>query len=191
MKNTIWEGANWQFGYEIKFFDNTYANFDFILTDIEDFPLDQSEVIISNFKRIQPDIVINCAAYTVVDKAESEKVLVYKINAEAPGIIAKACKENNVRLIHISTDYVFSGMGTVPYKEGDATDPVNLYGDSKLQGEKKVMEFNPDSIIIRTSWVYSEFGKNFVKTIETAERVKAERILGIDPESGKPVVVRR
>ncbi|HUM66072.1 MAG TPA: dTDP-4-dehydrorhamnose reductase, partial [Chitinophagaceae bacterium] len=103
--------------------------------------------------------------YTAVDKAESDKESAHRVNAEAPGVIAAACRRNNSKLIHISTDYVFNGNGQRPYKEDDPTDPVNYYGESKLLGEQQVMLHNPGSIIIRTAWVYSQFGKNFVKTI--------------------------
>ena len=100
-------------------------------------------------------------------------------------IIAKACKENNIQFIHISTDYVFNGTGTVPYKEDDSTDPVNLYGASKLEGEKKVMQNDPGSIIIRTAWVYSEFGKNFVKTMLRLMADK-DQISVVSDQSGTP-----
>jgi dTDP-4-dehydrorhamnose reductase len=128
-------------------------------------PLDDLNYICKFISKYEPEYFINCAAHTAVDKAESEKDLAFKINAEAPGLIAKACKENNVQLIHVSTDYVFNGNGASPYKETDPTDPVNLYGASKLEGEKLVMQNDPNAIIIRTAWVYSEFGKNFVKTM--------------------------
>ncbi|MEP7374159.1 MAG: dTDP-4-dehydrorhamnose reductase [Chitinophagaceae bacterium] len=164
-KKILVTGANGQLGMELQQLAKAYTLFEFIFTTREEMPLDNPEAITNFIAKQQPQYFINCAAHTAVDKAESEKELAYQINAEAPGTIAKACKENNVQLIHISTDYVFNGTGSVPYKEEDATDPVNLYGDSKLQGEKKVMEFNPGSIIIRTAWVYSEFGKNFVKTM--------------------------
>jgi dTDP-4-dehydrorhamnose reductase len=178
-------GANGQLGMEIQQLAKAYPLFEFIFTTREDVPLDNPEAISNFIAKHQPQYFINCAAHTAVDKAESEKELAYQINAEAPGIIAKACKENNIQLIHISTDYVFNGTGSVPYKEDDATDPVNLYGDSKLQGEKKVMQFNPDSIIIRTAWVYSEFGKNFVKTMLRLMADK-DQISVVSDQSGTP-----
>lgn len=158
-------GANGQLGRELRELTISYPRFDFIFTTRYELPLDNPGTINEFIEKHQPDYFINCAAYTAVDKAESEKELAYKVNAEAPGIIATACKEKNVRLIHISTDYVFNGLGKAPYKEDDTTDPVNLYGATKLEGEKKVMQFNPESIIIRTAWVYSVFGNNFVKTM--------------------------
>jgi len=178
-------GANGQLGMEIQQLAPSFPAFDFIFATREEFPLDSLNEIDSFITTHKPQYFINCAAYTAVDKAESEKELAYKINAEAPGIIATACKKNNVQLIHISTDYVFNGMGNKPYKEDDITDPVNLYGDSKLQGEKKIMQFNPESIIIRTSWVYSEFGKNFVKTMLRLMADK-EQISVVSDQSGTP-----
>lgn len=164
-KKILVTGANGQLGMELQQLAVANPSFKFIFTARDEFPLDNPDATNDFITKHQPQYLINCAAYTAVDKAESETELVYKINAEAPGVIAKACKENNTRLIHISTDYVFNGMGSVPYKEEDATDPVNFYGASKLEGEKNVLRFNPGSIIIRTAWVYSEFGKNFVKTM--------------------------
>ena len=184
-KKILVTGANGQLGMELQQLAKAYPLFEFIFTTREEMPLDNPEAISNFIAKHQPQYFVNCAAHTAVDKAESEKELAYQINAEAPGIIAKACKENNVQLIHISTDYVFNGTGTVPYKESDATDPVNLYGDSKLQGEKKVMEFNPDAIIIRTAWVYSEFGKNFVKTMLRLMADK-DQISVVGDQSGTP-----
>lgn len=184
-KKILVTGANGQLGMEIQQLAKAYPLFEFVFATRSEMPLDNPEVIGSFIAKHQPQYLVNCAAHTAVDKAESEKELAYKVNAEAPGVIAKACKENNVQLIHISTDYVFNGTGTVPYKESDATDPVNLYGDSKLQGEKKVMEFNPDSIIIRTAWVYSEFGKNFVKTMLRLMTEK-DQIAVVSDQSGTP-----
>lgn len=165
-------GANGQVGKELQQLAVSYPAFEFIFTTRHDLPLDNTESINSFIDQRQPHYFINCAAYTAVDKAELEKGIAYAINAEAPGAIAAACKRNNVRLLHISTDYVFDGSGKEPYKEDDLTDPVNLYGAAKLEGEKRVMQSHPDSIIIRTAWVYSVFGNNFVKTML---RLMAER----------------
>lgn len=184
-KKIIVTGANGQLGMELQQLASSYPFFEFVFATRQELPLDNPEMIDSYITRQQPHYFINCAAYTAVDKAESEKELAYKINAEAPGIIAKACKQNNVQLMHISTDYVFNGIGKTPYKEDDATDPVNLYGDSKLEGEKTVINSDPGAIIIRTAWVYSEFGKNFVKTML---RLMAEKdqISVVSDQSGTP-----
>lgn len=184
-KKIIVTGANGQLGMELQQAAPSYPLFEFIFTTRRELPLDEPDAINEFIEKQQPDYFINCAAYTTVDKAESEKELAYKVNAEAPGIIATACKNNNVQLIHISTDYVFNGMGNIPYKETDATDPVNFYGDSKLAGEKKVMQAHPQSVIIRTSWVYSEFGKNFVKTMLRLMADK-EEISVVSDQSGSP-----
>jgi len=112
------------------------------------------------------NIIINCAAYTAVDKAESDAEMADKINHLAVKHLAQISKEKNIKLIHISTDYVFDGTNHKPYKEGDNTAPKSVYGETKLAGEKAIIEINPaNSIIIRTSWVYSSFGSNFVKTM--------------------------
>ena len=178
-------GANGQLGMALQELAPAYPLFEFIFTTRAQFSLDDFDAINNFIAQHQPQYFINCAAYTAVDKAESEKDLAYKINAEAAAIIAKACQENDVQLIHISTDYVFNGMGSTPYKEEDATDPVNFYGASKLEGEKKVMQFNPDAIIIRTAWVYSEFGKNFVKTMLRLMADK-DQINVVNDQTGTP-----
>ena len=165
MKKILVTGANGQLGSEIKMLAPNYPHFDFIFTDIEDFPLDQSEVIQTNFKRIHPDIVINCAAYTAVDKAEQDTVVADAINHLAIATLADLCSESGAKLVHISTDYVFDGSSPVAYKEEDAPNPKSVYGVTKLAGETACLKNCPESIIIRTAWVYSEFGNNFVKTM--------------------------
>jgi len=165
MKKILVTGANGQLGSEIKVLAPNYPNFNFIFTDIEDFPLDQSNVILTNFNRIQPDIVINCAAYTAVDKAEQDTVVADAINHLAIATLASLCTESGARLVHISTDYVFDGTSRIAYKEDDQPNPKSVYGATKLAGETACLKNCPESIIIRTAWVYSEFGNNFVKTM--------------------------
>lgn len=165
MKKILVTGANGQLGSEIKVLAPNYPNFDFIFTDIDDFPLDQTEVIISNFKSIQPDIVINCAAYTAVDKAEQDTVVADAINHLAIATLASLCTESGAKLVHVSTDYVFDGSSPIAYKEEDQPNPKSVYGVTKLAGETACFKNCPESIIIRTAWVYSEFGNNFVKTM--------------------------
>lgn len=120
----------------------------------------------------KPHVVINCAAYTAVDKAEDEKEIAYAVNATGAGNLADTCREIGARLIHISTDFVFDGKKNRPYVESDETSPLGVYGASKLEGERRVMEATDDYIIIRTSWLYGIHGHNFVKTIA---RLAAER----------------
>lgn len=125
------------------------------------------------FARIAPDVVINAAAYTAVDKAEGEKARAYAVNAEAPRLIAEACQDSSCRIVHISTDFVFDGRKSSPYLPDDAVNPLSVYGASKLQGERHLLDLVPESaLIIRTSWLYSALGNNFVKTML---RLMAER----------------
>ena len=158
-------GSNGQLGKELKRLENSFPQFDFIFLSREDLPIHHFELVRNFFKGYQPQFLINCAAYTAVDRAESERELAFQVNGESVGVLAAVCKEYGTKLIHISTDYVFDGTATLPYKEESLTNPQSVYGASKLEGEKEALRFNPDSIIIRTSWVYSEFGKNFVKTM--------------------------
>lgn len=184
-KKILVTGANGQLGMELQQAAKDFPLFEFIFTTRGEMPLDDPDAISRFIASVQPQYLVNCAAHTAVDKAESEKELAYLINADAPGVMAQACREHNTQMIHISTDYVFNGNGTEPYKEDDATDPVNLYGASKLKGEAKVMEYHPSSIIIRTSWVYSEFGKNFVKTMLRLMSDK-DQISVVSDQSGTP-----
>jgi dTDP-4-dehydrorhamnose reductase len=165
MKKILVTGANGQLGSEIKELAPNYSNFEFLFTDIADFPLDTESEIIMNFDRIQPDMVINCAAYTAVDKAESDQEMANAINHLSIGTLATLCNDSGAKLIHISTDYVFDGTSPIAYKEEDLPNPKSVYGVTKLAGEIACSEKCPDSIIIRTAWVYSEFGTNFVKTM--------------------------
>lgn len=165
MKKILVTGANGQLGSEIKALAPQYPHFDFVFTDIADFPLDKAQEIIANFNSIQPDIVINCAAYTAVDKAEEDQVTADAINHLAIATLATLCHESGAKLIHVSTDYVFDGTSPIAYKEDDQPNPKSVYGVTKLAGERACLKNCPESIIIRTAWVYSEFGNNFVKTM--------------------------
>lgn len=165
MKKILVIGSNGQLGSEIKTLVSLYSMFEFVFADRSDFSLENEKEMIAFFDKKAADYIINCAAYTAVDKAETEIELSNLINNKAVGTIAKWCFENNCKLIHISTDYVFDGTSSVPLKEDDPTNPQSQYGKSKLLGEVSCMKNNPSSIIIRTSWVYSEFGNNFVKTM--------------------------
>lgn len=158
-------GSNGQLGKELKKLAPGFPEFDFIFLSREDMPIHHFEMVRHYFSVYAPDYVVNCAAYTAVDRAESEKDRAFQINGEAVGVLAAICKELGTKLVHISTDYVFDGTAISPYKEDDTPNPQSVYGASKLEGEKQALHFNPNSIIIRTSWVYSEYGKNFVKTM--------------------------
>ena len=158
-------GANGQLGKELHALEGTYSKFRFVFLSREDLPIHHFELVSNFFKAYKPNYLINCAAYTAVDRAESERELAHLVNGTAPGILASIGKEYGTKTIHISTDYVFAGDSPIPYKETDPTGPLSVYGASKLAGEIKCMEGDPSSIIIRTAWVYSTFGNNFVKTM--------------------------
>jgi dTDP-4-dehydrorhamnose reductase len=178
-------GANGQLGKELKKIAPSFPQFDFIFLSREDLPIHHFEMVRTYFKTYHPQYLINCAAYTAVDRAEQEKDLAFQVNGEAVGVLAAICKENQTQLIHISTDYVFDGTSKIPYKEDSPTNPQNVYGASKLEGEKQALQFNPDCIIIRTSWVYSEYGKNFVRTMAKLMKEKNE-INVVNDQFGSP-----
>ncbi|MFY7963734.1 MAG: dTDP-4-dehydrorhamnose reductase [Chitinophagaceae bacterium] len=159
-------GKDGQLGFELTQIQQQYSNqFDFLFTNRSDLDLMNEASIEAFINQHQPKYFINCAAYTAVDKAEIEKDIAFAINATAPSVIAKTCASINCQFIHISTDYVFDGEKKAPYLPSDEINPLNVYGASKATGEQLAIENNPQSIIIRTSWVYSTHGKNFVKTM--------------------------
>lgn len=158
-------GANGQVGSELRFLSESLQQCQFTFTDRTELDITNAEVVQSYFEQHSFDCLINCAAYTAVDKAESEKELAYQINAEAPSLLAGVAAKHGCRYIHISTDFVFDGTASQPITEEAATNPLSVYGASKLQGDLDVMANNKDALIVRTSWVYSSFGNNFVKTI--------------------------
>lgn len=181
----IVSGSNGQLGCELKESASSYRQFEFIFLDRTQLAIDNKELIQQAFEKYQPAYFINCAAYTAVDKAEAEIELANTINGIAVGDLAIICKEFGTKFIHISTDYVFNGNATVPLKETDEVDPVNAYGASKLLGERLTLENNSETIIIRTSWVYSFYGKNFVKTMIRLMNEK-ESIGVVNDQVGSP-----
>jgi dTDP-4-dehydrorhamnose reductase len=159
-------GANGQLGRELQVLATSFPALDFVFFDRATLSIADPDAIDTFFARERPAYCINCAAYTTVDKAESEKESAFLINGDAVGYLATACHKTGVRLIHISTDYVFDGLSETPLREDDPTDPINVYGASKLEGERQALQQHPEgTLIIRTSWVYSEFGNNFVRTM--------------------------
>lgn len=161
----IVSGKNGQLGNELKDAAVLFPQFDFHFFDRVELDIASTDAVNAVFEKYKPAYFINTAAYTLVDKAETEQEQAYLINAAATGDIANACKAYNTKLIHISTDYVFNGNGSEPYNETDATDPVNYYGYTKWMGEQLALNNNLVTIVIRTSWVYSVYGNNFVKTM--------------------------
>jgi dTDP-4-dehydrorhamnose reductase len=178
-------GANGQLGMELAALSADYSSFRFIFLSKEDLAIDQFEEVEQYFKNIMPAFCINCAAYTAVDKAETDHDTAMRVNAEAPGLLASLCKSFNTRFIHISTDYVFDGTASVPYKETDPVKPVNYYGLTKLKGEQLALENNSGSVVIRTAWVYSEYGNNFVKTMIRLMKER-ERLNIVNDQLGSP-----
>lgn len=178
-------GANGQLGKELKQLESKYPQFEFIFLSREDLTIHHFELVRNFFKGYHPRYLINCAAYTAVDRAETEKDLAFQVNGEAVGVLAAVCKEYGTKFLHISTDYVFDGTASAPYKEDAATNPQSVYGASKLEGEKEALHFNTDTIIIRTSWVYSEYGRNFVKTMIKLMNEK-EQLYVVNDQIGSP-----
>jgi dTDP-4-dehydrorhamnose reductase len=166
-------GKNGQLGQSINKIVNTgngknnyQQDNEFIFVGREELDLSKKESIASYFDNNNFDVIINCGAYTAVDRAEEEQNLTNQVNHLAIKQLARIAKEQKAKLIHISTDYVFDGTGSKPYKETDKTNPINVYGKTKLAGEKALQEImTTNAMIIRTSWVYSEYGNNFVKTM--------------------------
>lgn len=166
-------GSNGQLGSEIKVISGNFPRIEFLFTDVAELDIADRYRVREFFATNQPNYVVNCAAYTSVDRAEQEVELANRINGLAPGILAEACNELKAKLIHISTDYVFDGKWYKPYNEDDPVLPESAYGRSKLIGENAVLRSNA-AMIIRTSWLYSSFGSNFVKTIIRNARIKPE-----------------
>lgn len=185
MKKILVTGATGQLGSELSELAPNYPQYEWVFADRTKATLDNLELLQSQIEKIKPDFVFNCGAYTAVDKAESEKDLAFVINRSAVELIAKYTVENNAKLIHISTDYVFDGCSSTALNEEAETNPVNIYGESKLAGELACLKENPESIIIRTSWVYSKFGNNFVKTMQRLMQER-EEINVVNDQIGSP-----
>jgi dTDP-4-dehydrorhamnose reductase len=158
-------GASGQLGQAIQFIAPSYNDYQFIFASSQDLDITNQEQVNSFFETNTIEFCINAAAYTAVDKAESEPEKAYAINVLGPKNLAQACKKHKVKLIHISTDFVFDGSSKRPYLETDKTSPVSVYGKTKQEGEQAIIENCDEHFILRTSWVYSQFGNNFMKTM--------------------------
>lgn len=165
MKTILVTGANGQLGNSIRVLAGQYPQYNFLFTDVDTLDITDPAAVKAAVKDNQVNYIINCAAYTAVDKAEDNEELCRRLNSFAVCVLGEAAREAGAKMIHVSTDYVFSGTGYCPYKETDGTRPVSVYGRTKLAGEEGLMEVCPDAVIIRTAWLYSEFGRNFVKTV--------------------------
>ncbi len=185
MKQVLVTGANGQLGNSIKRISPNFRGLKFVFTDVADLDITNSEEVNTFFKSNALDYCINCAAYTAVDKAEEEVDKAFLINATAVKNLAEACQKTGTVLIHISTDFVFDGTKSTPYTEEDTPNPLSVYGKSKLKGEEYVQEICESHFIVRTSWLYSEYGNNFVKTmLRLAETRK--QISVVNDQIGSP-----
>ena len=178
MKKILVIGSNGQLGNCFKKLAADFeTQFEFKFADSQELNITDSRAVENFFDEFQPQFCVNAAAYTTVDLAEKEVDKAFAVNAVGVANISEACKNSNTTLIHISTDYVFDGDTNISYSEDNFTNPQGVYGASKLKGEELALENNPRTIILRTSWLYSEFNKNFVKTMLQLFAVKDE--LGI------------
>lgn len=185
MKKILVTGANGQLGQCLQKISSQFEEFEFIFTDSETLDITIKEEVNDFFWQNAPDFCINAAAYTAVDLAETDVGKAFLVNADGAENLAEACSENNAQFIHVSTDYVFDGENNLAYTEEDFTNPLGVYGASKLAGDELALEVNPCSVILRTSWVYSEFGKNFVKTMLSLFATKEELNIVAD-QFGQP-----
>lgn len=165
MKNILVTGANGQLGNEMRVLSAENKLHNYFFTDVAELDICNEQAIMAFVKEHDIQVIVNCAAYTAVDKAEDNPDLCAKLNSDAVGYLAKAATANQAELIQISTDYVFNGTSCLPYKESEPTCPNSVYGVTKLAGEANAMSYCKKSMIIRTAWLYSTFGNNFVKTM--------------------------
>jgi dTDP-4-dehydrorhamnose reductase len=189
MVNILVTGSNGQLGSEIREASSSYPYFHFFFTDIEELDITDPEEVQDLFRENNIDIVINCAAYTAVDKAEQEPEKAMHINRDAVANLCAACKAGEAYMIHISTDYVYDGLNSHPYLESDPVSPASSYGRSKLAGEDAMLSCLDKGMIIRTSWLYSTYGNNFVKTILKKGGEKGELNV-VNDQHGCPTYAR-
>lgn len=165
MKNILITGANGQLGNEMRVVSVEQQELVYHFTDVAELDICDIEAIERFVVEHAIDCIVNCAAYTNVNKAEEDTLLCDKLNHLAPANLARVAAKHQIGLIHVSTDYVFNGEHHIPYHEDDATCPNSVYGSTKLAGEQAIREIHPEAVIIRTAWLYSTFGNNFVKTM--------------------------
>jgi dTDP-4-dehydrorhamnose reductase len=189
IKKILVTGANGQLGWELAQLAATYSMYEFIFADRSMFDLSKPELFESLIQQWAPQAIINTAAYTAVDKAETEQDLANLINATAVAELARIAGENDILFITFSTDYVFNGNASSPYLTGTIIDPVNFYGTTKAQGEVMALDVNPNTIIIRTSWVFSSHGNNFVKTMMRLMKER-ESLNVVSDQIGRPTYAK-
>jgi dTDP-4-dehydrorhamnose reductase len=187
--NILVTGANGQLGNELRVLAPDYPALHFTFTDVAELDITHPEALEAFVADLHPDVIINCAAYTAVDKAEQEYDTALLINATAAGNLAKAAAQSGALLVHVSTDYVFDGKAYRPYAEDSPTGPVSAYARTKFEGERQVAALATNALIIRTSWLYSSFGHNFVKTIMKYGRERGKLNVVAD-QVGSPTYAR-
>ena len=165
MNTILITGSHGQLGNEMQQAAARFPAFNFLYTDVEDLDICDKAALSAFVKANNVNIIVNCAAYTAVDKAEDDVALCYKINSDAVRNIGEVASENNLKVVHVSTDYVFDGTNYLPYHEDQPVCPATVYGKSKLAGEQALLETCKQAVILRTAWLYSSFGNNFVKTM--------------------------
>lgn len=190
MKHILITGSYGQLGRELQglSYTHSYKEYKFIHTDSDTLDITSNEKVDQFFGNTRVDCIVNCAAYTNVDKAESEQETAMLVNSSAVGYLVKAAARTGARLIHISTDFVFDGRSFLPYKEDDPASPVSFYGKTKLAGEKAVLQYEYGTVI-RTSWLYSPHGNNFFKTI-LAKGSEADELKVVYDQVGTPTYTR-
>lgn len=189
MKNILITGCNGQLGNEMQLLAKANNQFNYFFTDVAELDITNEEAVRDFVQNNEIDCIVNCAAFTAVDKAEESEDLCNLLNNTAPGYLAKAINERGGCMVQVSTDYVFDGTNHTPYREDEPTCPATVYGRTKLAGEESVMQNCPRSIVIRTAWLYSTFGNNFVKTMLRLGREK-ESLGVIFDQIGTPTYAR-
>lgn len=189
MKNILITGANGQLGNEMRVLSAEHPEYIYFFTDVQELNICDEQAVMDFVQKNEIDCVVNCAAYTAVDKAEENVELCDKLNHIAPGFLAKAAATRDAALIQVSTDYVFDGTNHIPYREIEPTCPNSVYGRTKLAGEQEATSLCEHTMIIRTAWLYSTFGNNFVKTMMRLGREK-EQLGVIFDQIGTPTYAR-
>ena len=189
MKNILITGANGQLGNEMRVLSSEYPEYTYFFTDVQELDICDEQAVMDFVQKNEIDCIVNCAAYTAVDKAEENIELCDKLNHVASGYLAKAAAARGAALIQVSTDYVFDGTNHIPYRETEPTCPNSVYGRTKLAGEKEAVRLCERTMIIRTAWLYSTFGNNFVKTMIRLGREK-EQLGVIFDQVGTPTYAR-
>lgn len=187
--NILITGANGQLGNEMRNVLEGDANHSVVYTDVAELDLTCAQALATFFDSNHIDVVVNCAAYTAVDAAEDNEPLCRKVNVDAVRLLGAAAHSHGAKVVHVSTDYVFNGQGCRPYREDDETCPQSVYGATKLDGEKALIDVAPDSVVLRTAWLYSPYGKNFVKTMLMLGGTKESLNVVVD-QVGTPTYAR-